>query len=318
MNWNTRPLRTSGATDDKGAIAAGGFVEFEVKSLITGNGAHSFILATTSTDEVDFSARETSTASRRPQLVVTFGDDTQDPTPPSNLTAQATSSTQVDLSWSAATDDSGVSGYRIYRDDVLLTTVGAQTSYADTTATAGISYDYEVSAFDGADKESSRSNTATVTTPFVFAAQADARVQQANSSTNYGSSTTLRTDGGADPDVETFLRFQTAGLPASIQSAKLRLFATTGTVDGPAVYRTDWTGSETSLTWNTRTPRTSGGTDDKGAIAASSFVEFDVTSLITGDAAHGFILATTSTDGLDFSSRETGTVTRRPQLLITP
>ena len=244
LTWNTRTPRTSGATDDKGAIAAGGFVEFDVKSLVTGNGQHSFILATTSTDEVDFSTRE-GTASRVPQLVITFGNDTEAPIPPSNLTAQGASSTRVDLAWTAATDDFGVTGYKIYRDDALLTTVGAQTSYSDTTVSAGNSYDYEVSAVDGTGHESGRSNTATVTIPFVFTAEADARVQQANATTNYGSQTTLRTDGGADPDVETFLRFPTAGLPASIQNAKLRVYATTGTVDGPAVYKTAWTGSET-------------------------------------------------------------------------
>ena len=318
LTWNNRTARTSGATDDKGAISSGGFVEFEVSSLVTGNGTHSFILATTSTDEIDFSSREASTVSRRPQLVVSFGDDTQDPAPPSNLAAQSAGSTTVNLSWNAASDDFGVTGYSIYRDNVRLNTVGAQTSYSDTTATAGTTYGYEVSALDGAGNESGRSNTATVTTSFVFAADADARVEEANPGSNFGTSPTLRTDGGSGPDVETFLRFQLADLPDTIQSAKLRLFATTGTVNGPAAYETNWTGSETSLTWNNRPARTSGAADDKGTIAASSFVDFDVTSLITGNVPHSFILATTSTDGLDFGSRETSTVTRRPQLLIVP
>ena len=41
--------------------------------LVTANGAVSFALAATSNDGANFAAREDSTASRRPQLVVTFG-----------------------------------------------------------------------------------------------------------------------------------------------------------------------------------------------------------------------------------------------------
>ena len=318
LTWSNRTARTSGATDDKGAISAGGVVEFDVSPLVTGNGTHSFILATTSTDEVDFSSRETSTTSRRPQLVVSFGQDTQDPTPPSSLSAQGVSSSQVDLSWSAASDDSAVTGYKVYRDDALLTTIGAQTSWSDTTASAGATYAYEVSALDSAGHESGRSNTATVTIPFVFAAEADARVQQANPSTNYGTATQLRVVAGSNPPVETFVRFQPAGVTFPIQGAKLRLYVTNGTADGPAVYGTGWTGSETALTWNNRTTRTTAAADDRGAIAVSSFVDFDVTPLVTANGATSFILATTSTDGVDFGSRETSTVERRPQLLITP
>ena len=52
------------------------------------------------------------------------GGDTQPPTVPQNLTAQATSGTQVNLSWAASTDNGGgvVSGYRIYRDGVAIAT----------------------------------------------------------------------------------------------------------------------------------------------------------------------------------------------------
>ena len=52
------------------------------------------------------------------------------PSPPQNL--QATSNgTQVDLTWGAASDDRGVTHYEIYRDDNLIDTIGATTSYVD-------------------------------------------------------------------------------------------------------------------------------------------------------------------------------------------
>jgi hypothetical protein len=162
-----------------------------------------------------------------------------------------------------------------------------------------------------------RSNAVTVKTPFTFTAVADARVEQANSSSNFGTSSTLRADGASDPDVETFLRFQVSGV-TTISNVKLRLWVTNGTSNGPAAYKTAWTGSETSLNWNSRTARTSGATDDKGSVPASSFVDFNVTPLPLPNGANSYILATTSTDGVDFSSRETSTSSRRPQLLVTP
>jgi Calcineurin-like phosphoesterase len=87
------------------------------------------------------------------------------PEPPTDLTASAASSTQVNLSWTAATDDVGVTGYEIYRNGALLTTIGAVTAYSDKTAAASTSYDYAVKARDAAGNVSPFSNTATVTTP---------------------------------------------------------------------------------------------------------------------------------------------------------
>ncbi|HEU0115004.1 MAG TPA: hypothetical protein VFQ80_10015, partial [Thermomicrobiales bacterium] len=45
-----------------------------------------------------------------------------------------------------------------------------------------------------------------------FAPNADARVEQAHPTANYGSSSKLRVDGGSDPDVETYLRFPVSGV----------------------------------------------------------------------------------------------------------
>src|SRR6185437_10541452 len=44
------------------------------------------------------------------------GTDTQAPTTPTNLAASAASSSQINLSWTASTDNVGVMGYRIYRN----------------------------------------------------------------------------------------------------------------------------------------------------------------------------------------------------------
>jgi parallel beta-helix repeat protein len=91
--------------------------------------------------------------------------DTQSPTTPGTLTATAVSSSRVDLSWGASTDNLGVTGYEIFRNGSLLATVGTVTSYSDTTVSASTTYSYQVRARDAAGNRSSFGNTATVTTP---------------------------------------------------------------------------------------------------------------------------------------------------------
>ncbi len=89
--------------------------------------------------------------------------DTTAPSVPVGVSATAISSTRIDLSWTASTDDVGVASYRIYRGGSLLATV-AGTSYSDTGLEAGTGYTYNVSAVDGAGNASSLSADASATT----------------------------------------------------------------------------------------------------------------------------------------------------------
>lgn len=94
----------------------------------------------------------------------TFGAvDTQAPSAPTNLTATAASSSQINLSWTASTDNVGVTGYRVFRDGVQVATPTG-TSYSDTGLTASTAYSYTVKAIDAASNLSANSNTATATT----------------------------------------------------------------------------------------------------------------------------------------------------------
>jgi hypothetical protein len=319
VNWGNRPPRTSATADDKGNVATGSWVEYDVTQFVTGNGTYSFGLTGTASDGIDIYSREAATL--QPELVVTTGPpDTQKPTPPTGLTATATSASQVDLSWQHGTDNVGVTGYRVLRNGSQIATVGVTTAYSDTTAAPNTSYSYELLAVDAAGNVSDPGSSASATTPpaptvVTLSPEADARVHEASPSTNYGTSY-LRANGGSEMDVETFLRFTVTGAPAgSVQSAKLRLYAYNGTADGPAVYTTATSWSETGVTWGTRPARTSAATDDKGAIPVNSWVEYDVTPFVTGNGTYSFTLATTSNDGIDLYNREAATL--RPELVVT-
>ncbi|TPW08363.1 MAG: hypothetical protein FD127_4373, partial [Acidimicrobiaceae bacterium] len=91
--------------------------------------------------------------------------DTDPPTAPINLTAQATSSTAIDLDWTASTDNVAVTGYRVFRDGSLIATVGSL-DYTDSDLCPNTTYGYHVTAVDAAANESAPSNTAIETTPF--------------------------------------------------------------------------------------------------------------------------------------------------------
>ena len=94
------------------------------------------------------------------QATVTLVDTTP-PTTPGNLTATAISSSQINLSWSASTDNVGVTGYDLYRGSVLAATLGNVTTYSDTGLAPSTTYSYYITAFDAAGNVSSDSQTAT-------------------------------------------------------------------------------------------------------------------------------------------------------------
>ncbi len=89
--------------------------------------------------------------------------DTTPPTSPT-LSGSATSATSVNLSWTTSSDNVGVVGYDLYRNNSKLTTV-AGTSYSDNSVSPSTSYTYYVKALDLAGNNSSPSNTISVTTP---------------------------------------------------------------------------------------------------------------------------------------------------------
>jgi chitodextrinase len=93
------------------------------------------------------------------------GQDKTPPSQPQNLTATATSRTQVQLSWAESTDNVGVTAYDVYRNGSLIASTPPPAGYFDQTVQPGTTYSYYVVARDAAGNASQPSNTATVTTP---------------------------------------------------------------------------------------------------------------------------------------------------------
>lgn len=102
--------------------------------------------------------------------------DTTAPSAPSELRAEARSASQVELIWSQSSDDSGVTGYKIYRGNEYTRTVTG-TQATESGLQRATEYCYQVSAVDAANNESAKSPRDCATT----AAQADATAPTAPS-----------------------------------------------------------------------------------------------------------------------------------------
>ncbi|MFC2103994.1 GEVED domain-containing protein [Bacteroidota bacterium] len=90
-------------------------------------------------------------------------EDTEAPTTPGSLVSSNVTETSVNLSWTASTDNVGVTGYDIYRNGSFLNTT-SNTNYTVSGLTASTSYTFYVKAKDAAGNVSGSSNTINVTT----------------------------------------------------------------------------------------------------------------------------------------------------------
>jgi endoglucanase len=91
------------------------------------------------------------------------GGDTTPPSTPAGLAATATTSSSVSLSWTASTDDVGVTGYDVFRGGTLVGTTAGPT-YTDTGLSPSTAYTYTVKAYDAAGNLSPASAALTVAT----------------------------------------------------------------------------------------------------------------------------------------------------------
>ncbi|MFJ2744856.1 discoidin domain-containing protein [Streptomyces sp. NPDC087440] len=157
---------TWGASTDNTAVT--GYDVYANGTLLTSLGAG----ATTYTDNrpasatVSYFVRAKDAAgneSANSNTVTRTGDtgDTQAPTAPANLAYTEPATGQIKLTWGASTDNKGVTGYDVYANGALLTSVGGTvTTYTDNRP-ASETVSYYVRAKDAAGSQSANSNTVT-------------------------------------------------------------------------------------------------------------------------------------------------------------
>ena len=229
--------------------------------------------------------------------------DTTPPTVPTNLTATPASSTQINLSWTASTDNIAVTGYQIERCQgagcttfALLTTVTG-TTYNNTGLTASTPYSYRVRATDGPNF-SGYSGTASATT------QASSDTTPPTVPTNLtatpAGSTQINLSWTASTDNTAVTGYQIE----RCQGAGCTTFALLTTVTGTTYNNTGLTAS-TPYSYRVRATDGPNFSGYSGTASATTQASSTVVGLV---AAYGFIEGSGSTTADASGSSNTGTI----------
>lgn len=148
----------------------------------------------------------------------------------------------------------------------------------------------------------------------VFTPIADAMIRSDQPARNFGADSRLVAD--SSPKMKAFLRFDVAGLTAAPTGARLRLWVTDKSSNGPEVHAVAGAWDESTLTYDNRPAVGSAVIADVGSVTAGRWLEYNVGALVTGNGVVDLALVGDSRDGTDFASREDADPTHRPQLLV--
>jgi cysteine-rich repeat protein len=147
---------------------------------------------------------------------------------------------------------------------------------------------------------------------------ADAHVQQSSPNTNAGTATLLSVDNS--PVEHAYLRVNVANLAVPVASATLRLrtgtAASAASNSGGRIHVANscaW--AENTLTWNNRPGFNAAVLDTEGAVNSNQIVDFNITDAIAGSGDVCLAIDSTSTNGVDYVSRQ-GATASRPQVLL--
>jgi hypothetical protein len=307
INWSNAPALGGTFVAPGGAATLGSWVEFDVTPVVTGNGTYSFGLGSTSTNSAYFSSRE---GASPPVLVVQGGGGSTVELP--NISDFAPRNgpegTEVTISGANFREVTGVAfnGYLTSQFTVDSTTRiraivhdGATSGPIAVMNTAGMAV--SPVAFTVGEN---------VAQTLYFSPGGDAQVNSGSPTKNYGGVATLRARDEAT-DYRFFLKFAVGGLAGAVRSAKLRLFVTDASPNGGALYgvsndllgsSTPW--SEAALNWSNAPALGTSPVATAGSVAVGTWVELDVTPLVTGNGTYSFGVSSSDTNSVYYSSKE--------------
>jgi len=283
-----------------------GWIDVDVTSLVTGNGSVSFALTTTNATAMSFGSRE---SANKPQLIIQV-----------NLSTPTPTDTPLGAATSTPTNTPTATNTPTVTPTVTLTPTNTKTLTPTNTFTPTPTF--TSTATNTTSPTLTFTNTATSTytptptnTPAVsitLTPQADSYVDASQPSSNYGTSTLLRTKSSAA--VTSYLRFNVTGVSGTVTSATLRIYTNSSSnikYDVRGVINNTW--GETTIT--------ASNAPSFGSIVGSSIQPFsagvwtsvDVTSLVTGNGLVSFAMTSTNTTNVSYSSR---TGANPPQLVI--
>jgi chitodextrinase len=262
--------------------------------------------------------------------------DTQAPSTPTNLTAKAASATQIDLSWTASTDNVDVAGYKVFRDGIEIATTSSP-SYSDSGLAVSTTYSYTVKAYDTAGNTSAASNTAsaatnsdttTKATPVTLIASEDSFVRGGiYKNDNYGSLDHMMVklhSTNSDYDRKSYVKFDLAALDGAVDRAIVKVYVgnihsntTSYTIETRGIADDSW--SESTITYANQ-PSESGTSLGTARVDTEGvYVSFDVSSYVSKqtDSRVSFRIHGIDDDaGADYRTKEYSDSLTHPILVI--
>ena len=175
VNQSSVSVRWSAATDDRGVV---GYSIYRSSAPVGSTGATSYTVGGLScgasyaiaVDAYDAAGNR----SGRSSITATTAQcsapppappgDTTPPSVPSGLTVSGATSSTISLRWTASTDNTGVAGYGLYRDNAAAGSASVPNATFSGLA-CGRSYDLAVDAYDASGNRSTRSTVVSSTAP---------------------------------------------------------------------------------------------------------------------------------------------------------
>ena len=139
-----------------GKFKSGNWVAIDVSSVVDGDGSYSFVLHSANSTGLSLASREAG-AGTAPQLLIATADTTPPTAPGSPALSNITVSSGL-VTWTASSDDIGVTGYHVYVDGVLNGDTAA-TAYQLSGFTCNSSHAVAVTASDAAGNVSAGATT---------------------------------------------------------------------------------------------------------------------------------------------------------------
>jgi PKD repeat protein len=147
---------------------------------------------------------------------------------------------------------------------------------------------------------------------------ADSHIASDEPNRNFGTAPNLHGKLTSTSEKRPYLTFSVGGLQSqAITGAKLRLYVTDPSPSGGDWYTVspNWIESGTgSITWNNAPPINSAKVGSIGTATTGTWVELDVSSVVTQEGTYSFAMKTLSSNTVYFASKQS---TNPPQLMIT-
>jgi len=354
VTWNTRPTGAGallGTLIGASALNTNYVVALDATKLAGLVGSTVSVSETSiGSDNVRLMSNDSTTVAYRPLLTLTYTPgttpsptpDTVAPTVPTGVTATSPSAGVVTVSWTASTDNVGVTGYTVYRGATADFAADSAAKVADATTTsitqsamAAGTYYYKIVALDAAANASVASAAGSVTvapvtplpTVLTVSATEDAMVYQILPTTNFGADQQLSSRGPVSgASISSYLKFAIPVAPvgATLTGATLQVRTSTDSTAGSgdshdvSVVTGAWT--EGTINWNTRpvgagpvlgtlTGATGLNTAYTVTLSASQIATLAGTTV-------SFMISSTGTDNLRLWSNNATAVSNRPVLSL--